>query len=158
MMGFVSWRYSVRQAKWAEENLNKQNQLDELDKSLHRAMNSLANSEFNFAIYLMQAKKYDDALLQVDNSLRDDPGRPLPWRIKAMILIRANRAKEGLGDFQNAKLDSTDGRNLLTEAILNCAVKQTAKADELKARALANYTPQWNDKDDYKSACGRPLR
>jgi predicted Zn-dependent protease len=113
----------------------------------------------NFAIDLMNDKRYTDAALQIDGALRDWPGEPVAWRQKALIFLQANRGEEALQDFLNpaSSVALNDPTNLITQAILYCGLKQPDRAKQLVARLPATFKPAPDDKRNFKAVCGQDL-
>jgi tetratricopeptide (TPR) repeat protein len=156
-MIFVSWRFSVQQRTWMNANIEKQRELDQKQKDLQRLANSLGAAQFDAAITAKRMGDYATADRMIENALQAFPGDPFSWRQRALISIHLNRAEQTLNDIQKAPINKNDGRNLLTEAILYCALQQPAKAMELKSQALQSFTPAPQDREDYQSVCHTSL-
>lgn len=156
---FVSVSYSIRQRKTLAEITRQRADLTSLRGAIEQQTHDLATSEMNFALEMKNAKRYPDAALHIDNALRVWPGEPIAWRQKALIFLDSNRGQEALNDFNNpaAAMDRNDPRNMVTEAILYCGLKQPARADQLVAGLPASFSPTPDDKADFKAACGHEL-
>ncbi len=156
---FVSVSYSVKQRNMLAEIAQQKADLAKIQSQIDQKTKDLATSEMNYAMEMMNAKRYSDAALHIDDSLREWPGEPVAWREKALIFLGANRGQEALDDFDNPKsgVDRSDPRNLITEAILYCGIKQPGRADQIVAALPASFAPEWNDKKDFKVVCGRDI-
>lgn len=170
MMGYVSWRFSAQQRAWAASNLQKEAQIQAQESDLQNAWSSVVTAEFVAAQDVQlaadsshQTNLYTEAMGLYDNALRYAPTDAIIWRQKALLSIRVNQAQNALDQVAKSGLNFKDGANLLTEAILECAVRQPAKADSLKSQALSlgsrTVTP-WpspQDKEDFRNVCHSSL-
>ena len=156
---FVSVSYSVKQQKMAAEIVQQKADLAAQQTQNIQWMHNLAAEEMDFAIDLMNDKRYPDAAMQIDGALRDWPGEPVAWRQKALIFLKANRGEEALGDFLNpaSGVALSEPTNLITEAILYCGLKQPDRAEQIVAGLPASFVSAPDDKRNFKAACGHDL-
>jgi hypothetical protein len=156
---FVSVSYSVKQQKMAAQIAQQKADLAEQQTQNIQEMHNLATEQMNYALDLMNDKRYADAALQIDGALLDWPGEPVAWRQKALIFLQTNRGQEALQDFLNpaSGVALNDPTNLITEAILYCGLKQPARADQLVAGLPASFAAAPDDKRNFKAVCGHDL-
>jgi len=149
-IAFVSFRFSMRQREMAQ-------QLEKQAKDLQDATSNLVTALLNRALDAERSGNTGTAESLYGDALRVAPSDPFIWRRYALLLIHQNQAQRALNYFQKAPIDSTDGRNLLTQSILYCALNQFPKAEDLKKQALLSYSPTPQDNTDFQNICHRPL-
>lgn len=150
LISFISIRFTRRQIEMTRT-------LAQQESDLKKSSYDLSTALFLRAQDAERSGDLGSARNDYLDALRVAPGDPFIWRRYALLSIRQNQAQQALDHFQKTAINSSDGRNLLTQSILNCALNQHSTADDLKKRALVSYTPTAQDREDFQSICNQPL-
>lgn len=142
-MGFVSWQFNAKQRNFIQSNVDLANELQQWEKSLKQQQDNyvVLATQSAFEIQNISRQHLTDKDIQnladreLHNALDCEPGSWLAWRDEAQQMIEEHRPQEALAAISKAPIDKTDGRNLFTEAMLQCAIGQRATAMDLKSKA-----------------------
>jgi hypothetical protein len=147
VMSFVSWRFDAKQRSLINDNIKRA-------KDLQQAQSDFVVLATQAAFQLRSANRPDLADKELENALYCDRGSWLAWRDEAQAMIGEHRAQQTLDAMQKAPIDKADGRNLLTEAMLQCAAGQRATAMQLESQAQSSSNkPSPAELSDLNSIC-----
>lgn len=166
MMVFVSRQFDAKQRKLIASNLDLAKQLQSDEEQFNQQQADFVLLATQAAFDLRNAAKQESPnsalrkalLADSDKALRNallaDRGSWLAWREQAQAMIGEHRAQETLDDMLKAPIDKSDGRNLLTEALLECAMGRSAAARELVLEAQKSSSrPSTAELGDLNPAC-----
>jgi hypothetical protein len=136
VLAFVSWQFDSKQSQLIDSNVKLANRLQAKEKLLDQQQSDFVVLATQAAFELRNANKPELADQELSNALLADPGSWLAWRDEAMAMIDEHQAPETLDRMMKAPIDKSDGHNLLTEAMLQCAAGQYAAGRDLLAQAL----------------------
>ena len=147
VMSVVSWQFDAKNRDLIKSNVDLANKLASDEEQFRQQQDAFVALATQAAFALRAAansgltgKELENALLaasdkELENALRADRGSWLAWREKAQAMIEEHKAQQTLDEMLKAPIDKADGYNLFTEAMLQCAVGQSAAAHALVAEA-----------------------
>lgn len=155
---YVTSRFNHELKDLLDRNLKAEESNREKAQELNKMADSFVIAELNAAFELRRNGKTQDADLQIENAQSVEPDSWLVWRDKSQAMIDEHRAQEAWdGLIQAAKRpdgpDLSAGPNLVTEAMIQCALGNKDAAKDLRSREPASYREDPTDQTALDSTC-----
>jgi hypothetical protein len=147
VMSVVSWQFNAKNKELIKSNLDLANKLALDEAQFKQQQDAFVVLATQAAFELrtaansgltgkeLKSRLRADSDKELENAIRADKSSWLAWREEAQAMIEEHQAQHTLDELLKAPIDKADGYNLFTEAMLQCAVGQSAAAHELVAEA-----------------------